>query len=512
MGAVLLESADPATPAIRRAGQGTRAGVRSVVTPSAALQLTCRGRTVTVEALCEAAAPLLPPLLDALRDRATSSLDAFTLRSSFAARDASLSDRERLLAPSPMDVPRALLRLLRQGFGDSGSSTMLVGTFSYDLLGSYETLPEASAEPSDWPDFELWLPDRITWVDHVRRSTRVVALAFTASQHEAAVAAATQLARDVEHVAQARRAGATAGGDLGSTRHVATNDDVQVDLDDDAFAEIVSTLQGHIRAGDIFQAVPSRTFSTPCVDALAAYRRLRDLNPSPYQFYVEGQRGTLFGASPETAVEVSGEPLALYVRPLAGTRARGLQPDGTLDADLDGRIEVELRLDAKELAEHMMLVDLARNDVARVSRSGTRRVSRLLEVVRYSHVMHLESEVVGALDDALDALHAYVATMNMGTLTGAPKLKAAELLRHYEVQRRGVYGGAVGYVRADGVMDTAIVIRSALVHEGRAYVRAGAGVVDYSDPLSEADESRRKAQAVLDAIKTAGTTIGSSDR
>jgi anthranilate synthase component 1 len=215
-------------------------------------------------------------------------------------------------------------------------------------------------------------------------------------------------------------------------------------------------------------------------------------------FYVCRPEDTLFGASPETAVKVVGR--RVEIRPLAGTRPRGLDADGAVDPDLDSRFEAELRMDEKELAEHMMLVDLARNDVARVSQSGTRRVDRLLAVDRYSHVMHLVSYVSGCLRDDLDALHAYAASMNMGTLVGAPKIRAAELLRELEATRRGPYGGAVGYLSCDGEMDTAIVIRSALARGGTAFVRAGAGVVYDSDPRAEAMETRRKARAVLKAL------------
>jgi anthranilate synthase component 1 len=250
----------------------------------------------------------------------------------------------------------------------------------------------------------------------------------------------------------------------------------------------------------VFQIVPSRTFSLPCPDPLRAYAALRALNPSPYMFFVRGEQGTLFGASPETALAVRGTPRRVTISPIAGTRRRGIDREGAIDDDLDARIEAELRLDEKEVAEHMMLVDLARNDVARVSQPGSRRVDALLDVVRYSHVMHLVSLVSGELRPQLDALHAYVATMNMGTLVGAPKLEAAALLRRHEATRRGPYGGAVGYITAGGEMDTCIVIRSAVVKDGLGHVRAGAGVVYDSDPRLEADETRRKAEAVLVAL------------
>jgi len=210
----------------------------------------------------------------------------------------------------------------------------------------------------------------------------------------------------------------------------------------------------------------------------------------------------LFGASPETCIAVHhrGEKRVVQIKPIAGTRSRGKDHDGNPDRDLDARLEVELRTDTKELAEHMMLVDLARNDIARVAIPGTREVDRLLGVDRYQHVMHLVSTVSGELREDLDALHAYVASMNMGTLTGAPKVRAAQLLRKCEGGRRGPYGGAIGYITHRGEMDTAIVIRSALVKGGVAHVRAGAGVVHDSRPESEARETFKKAKSVLGAI------------
>jgi len=213
-------------------------------------------------------------------------------------------------------------------------------------------------------------------------------------------------------------------------------------------------------------------------------------------FFVSMRDSVLFGASPETSVRVTqenGRPI-LEVKPIAGTRPRGM------DEDQDNRMEADLRLDEKEDAEHMMLVDLARNDVARVSEPGTRHVSHLMSLEKYARVMHLVSSVKGVLAPAYDALHALQTCLNAGTLSGAPKLKATELLRRYERTRRGPYGGAIGWLNAEGQLDTGVVIRSALVKNGTAYVRAGAGVVYDSDPVAEADETRRKASAVLTAI------------
>jgi anthranilate synthase component 1 len=196
-------------------------------------------------------------------------------------------------------------------------------------------------------------------------------------------------------------------------------------------------------------------------------------------------------------VKRDGDWPIVEVKPIAGTRPRGT------NSDEDDRLEADLRLDHKEIAEHMMLVDLARNDVARVSMSGSRRVAALMTVERYARVMHLVSSVKGRLDSGFDALHALQACLNVGTLSGAPKIRATELLRRTEKTKRGPYGGAIGWLNGDGMMDTGVVIRSAVVKDGYAYVRAGAGVVHDSDPQAEADETRRKASAILSAIAAA---------
>ena len=190
----------------------------------------------------------------------------------------------------------------------------------------------------------------------------------------------------------------------------------------------------------------------------------------------------------------------MEIRPIAGTKPRGLV-DGKIDPDLDSRYEIELKIDPKEVSEHTMLVDLARNDIARISKPGTRFVDTSFVVEKYSHVQHLVSNVKGVLREDLDALHAYLATMNMGTLTGAPKVEAMKLARLYENTKRGFYGGAVGYVTPSGELDTAIIIRSVRIKDNRASIRVGAGIVHDSDPESEFLETERKAQACLKALE-----------
>lgn len=486
----LLESGDRTTPD----------GEKSVLAVRAALRLTCRGRTVEVRALGTNGASVLPWLAEALgAGGAEVTAEERVLVARYPEPPKGNED-ERLKAPSPVDAIRLAVKGPRGPAGERVAVPLAIGVFAYDLLGSYETLPPPHADPLGWPDFELWVPDRLVWVNHRQRRTTVVAEVYGGEHADAAY---NDAAADIATLAAACEEVDLAGPPERPAR-AARTDEATVDVSDAEYAALVATLKGHIVAGDVFQIVPSRTFSLPCPAPLAAYAELRALNPSPYMFYVNGTAGTLFGASPETAVRVSGAPPIVEIRPIAGTRRRARRADGSYDHDLDSRLEAELRLDAKELAEHMMLVDLARNDVARVSVPGTRWVDRLLMVERFSHVMHLVSNVRGQLRADLDPLHAYVATMNMGTLVGAPKLEAAALLRRYERTRRGPYGGAIGYVTADGRLETSIVIRSAVVRDGVAHVRAGAGIVYDSDPMAEADETRRKAEAVLAAVRRAG--------
>jgi len=379
--------------------------------------------------------------------------------------------------------------------GDGVEPVFLPGVFAYDFVEVAEELPPAREDRHGFDDFVFWLPSKAVIIDRAADVERVVEYEYGAPPESCGSRAP-------------RPVGGSSGAGLATGRERARTDveDPRVDVEDGEFEKLVGAVKGHVRAGDVFQIVPSRTFRAPCPDALAAYGELRRREPSPYLFFIGGPGFTLFGASPEACLKVKRAKgrLSVSVHPIAGTRRRGLTGDGAVDPELDARAEAGLKLNEKEIAEHLMLVDLARNDVARVSEAGSRRVTRLMEVERYSRVMHLVSVVEGILAPGLDALGAYRATANMGTLVGAPKIEAARLLRRYERDRRGPYGGAVGYLTSEGEMDTAIVIRAALVEDGIASVRAGAGVVHDSEPALEADETRAKAQAVLEAIAAAG--------
>jgi len=450
------------------------------------LRLECRGREVDVHALSSNGVALEGSIPRSFPSTASGTLD----------------ERARLLAPGPLDALRAAVLKPRLVSEPGAFCHFAAGIFSHDLVDVFEELPPARVDEAGFPDYIFWLPDRSVVIDHVRKVTTIIALVVGGQRAESAYHDAV---RDIDQLVRTVQA-ACAGSAPSSAAPAAPRNEIAVDLDDQAFADLVRRLQRHVVCGDVFQIVPSRTFSTACPDPLAAYTRLRAANPSPYQFLITAPEFTLLGASPETAVRVDGDPQRVTIRPIAGTAARGRNTAGELDPELDSRLQAALMTDAKELAEHLMLVDLARNDVARVSRPGTRRVSRLLTVERYQHVMHLVSEVVGELAEGLDALHAYAATLNMGTLVGAPKIRASELLRRHEGTKRGPYGGAVGYLGHDGSLDTAIVIRSAFVRNDVAQVRAGAGVVLDSDPLAEAAETRHKAAAVLRAL-TGGTEL-----
>lgn len=530
---LLLESADSA------AGVGQR----SLLVVRSMLRLTCRGREVEAEALSPNGAALretivCPPGERSSGDiREAASLLALDRRESFssrasdagAGRNGELDERARLLAPGPLDLLRAAA-LRPRILSDAGPfSHFAAGIFGYDLVDLFESLPEPRTDAHGFPDFVFWIPDRAILVDHLHRATTVFALVAGGGDVEAAYHDA---ARDVERMARVvaeigERPAVTAPPFLrgASTLHVQAPDlaplssavlqggsigrglsalhpgePYGVDLPDQAFAALVRRLQDHVAAGDVFQIVPSRTFTIGCENPLAAYARLRAENPTPYQFFIRSPEFVLFGASPEMAVRVDAKPGRVTIRPIAGTVPRGRTPGGAPDPEMDARLQAALLTSPKELAEHLMLVDLARNDVARVSRPGTRIISRLLALEGYRHVSHLVSEVTGELAEGLDALHAYAATLNMGTLVGAPKIRAAQLLRLHETTKRGAYGGAVGFLTHDGALDTAIVIRSAFVKDGIASVRAGAGVVLDSNPESEAEETKHKAAAVLRAL------------
>lgn len=474
---ILMESADITT----------ASGIQSVAVLAASLRVTCNGDRVDVVTLTESGKHFAADLDSQLAGYKNGEASYVFPRST--AED----ERERLTAPSNVEALRALTT--RADYTDeTGMLPMLAGGFAFDFLETYEMLPDVVEGPNTYPDYQFMLAEIVLRMDHQNQTATLTGVDAAGGEVERRI---EEIAAQIENPQPwVDRIGD--GGQL----------TVTADITDADFKGHIEDLKNEIYAGEIYQVVPARSFQTECTDPFEAYRQLRETNPSPYMFYVRGldradKPYELFGASPESSLKFDHVSREVQLYPIAGTRPRGFAADGSISPELDVRRELELRTNAKEVAEHTMLVDLARNDMARVSMPGTRKVAELLQVDRYSRVMHLVSRVTATLADDLDALDAYRACMNMGTLTGAPKLRATELLRDVEKHRRGSYGGAVGYLRGNEDMDTCIVIRSAYVSGGQASVQAGMGVVRDSDPQAEADESLHKAYAVLHAIALA---------
>lgn len=477
---VLLESAEISS----------KHAEKSMLVIDAALRLVCWGHQVRVEALT----PNGVSLLELFEKEPEAQRDGRTVVLHYASPTGPMDEISRLKAASPFDALRVILKKIK-ALRDEKNAVFLAGVIAYDYLETFEKLPGVKTGANNCPDYLFYLAETLMEIDHKKSNARLIGAVFSGKNVQQAYFSVSQRLESLSAAVKDARLRKISAPEIDGP--------VTVDVDDARFGTYVERMRAHIKAGDIYQVVPSRTFHIPCPHPMAAYARLKKDNPSPYMFYLKDAAFTLFGASPESALKYDAATGQAELYPIAGTRRRGMDEHGVPDPDLDGRIELNLRNDEKEKAEHIMLVDLARNDMARIARPNTRYVADLMRVDRYSHVMHLVSRVVGQLREDLDALHAYQACMNMGTLTGAPKIRAAELIREVEGVRRGSYGGAVGYLTGTGDMDTCIVIRSAFVRDGMAHIQAGAGVVLDSDPQAEADETRGKAQAVINAIRKA---------
>lgn len=495
---VLLESADIAS----------KQHLTTIAVLASSTQITCNGDSVTLKALDTTDGPqALKAVAQELSSAITHQSDTELVLYLPSVAEDSAEEHARLRERSTMEP----LRILTDQVVAHPHLPLVAGAVAFDYLGTYESLPPVAYGANTCPDYLFFNARIILVVDHPTGSCQLVGASLDAAQLSAQMdaleAAINALPTQATPAPSAQQATAPAAQ---ATPEQAAEDTISAypTMSDADFCELVAKMQQHIAIGDAYQVVPSRGFVIDCPQPLQTYRYLHDADPSPYMFYIATDDFELFGASPESSLLHSAKTGQVAIRPIAGTRPRGFAPDGSIDHELDIRLELELRSDAKEVAEHVMLVDLARNDVARISAPGTRKVTQLLRVDRYSRVMHLVSEVTGQLASDLHPLDAFRASMTMGTLTGAPKLRAAELIRQYEGTRRGSYGGAVGYLRGDGELDTCIVIRSAFARNGKAIVQAGAGVVSDSVPQREADETAHKASNVLRAIAAAqGKTL-----
>ncbi|MEJ2703884.1 MAG: anthranilate synthase component 1 [Sedimentisphaerales bacterium] len=406
-----------------------------------------------------------------------------------------VDEQTRLKTTNQMDVLRAVAFAFRLASKPFRVTCGLLGALSYDFIDQFEKLPANEEDLLGNPDYELYFADNIFLMDHGQgQGYIIVNVIITNGDAQAAISEAQECFDYYENLA---RFDVPKGRRFTGPLPPASTDTNQAE-----YEAIVKTAKRHILDGDIFQVVPSRTKMEPCPDEpLDVYKRLRVLNPSPYMFYLNTPNTILMGSSPELNLRVSGtETRTVEIRPIAGTKPRG-RVGGEIDADIDFRYEAELKIDRKELAEHMMLVDLARNDIARVAEPGSRVVTELLTVEKYESVQHLVSNVSGKLARDLDALSAYLATMNMGTLTGAPKIEAMKIIRRLEKTKRGYYGGAVMYLTVDGQFDSCITIRSLQVRDHVAYIRAGGGIVHDSVPKTEFEETEHKANSCLRAIR-----------
>ncbi len=396
--------------------------------------------------------------------------------------DDALSDLRSLIRASQIPMPEGMPPIAAGLFGYMG----------YDMVRLMERLPDANPDPLGIPDAVFMRPTVVAIFDNIADQVAIVTPVWPSS--ELGTRAAYDLARE-------RLADIVADFDRGLPhrsidRGVGPTPEASSNVSRERYHEMVETAKEYIRAGDIFQVVPSQRFTLPFdLPPFALYRALRRLNPSPFLFFLDFDGFALVGSSPEILVRLRDD--VVTVRPLAGTRRRGANrtEDAALAADLLG--------DPKELAEHLMLLDLGRNDVGRVAEVGTVRVTEKMTVEYYSHVMHIVSNVEGRIRKGADALDALIAGFPAGTVSGAPKVRAMEIIDELEPCRRAFYAGAVGYFGADGNMDTCIALRTALVKDARIFVQAGGGVVADSDPEAEYQESANKARALIRAAEEA---------
>jgi len=394
-------------------------------------------------------------------------------------------DPYRLAAQLVADHPQGGLEL--EGGDPPPFLGGAVGYFGYDLVRTVEPLGPANPDPLGLPDLALMLSEVLVVFDHLKHRVIVIA--------NADLADADGERRARERIAEVRSA--LAAPLPSAPDHPPRQlPQFQSNIEPERFEAIVARIIDYIYAGDAFQVVPSQRWSAPLpCEPFSVYRGLRAVNPSPYMYFLDFGDFQLAGTSPEPLLTVHGREVT--TRPVAGTRPRGANPDA------DQRIAAELLADPKERAEHVMLVDLARNDLGRVCAAGTVRVKRLMEIERYSHVMHIVSEVGGLLEEGVDGMGALAAVLPAGTLSGAPKVRAMQIIDELEPVKRGGYGGAIGYLSYAGELDTCIHIRTVLIKDGFAHIQAGGGTVADAKPRNEQAEAEAKARGMIRAIELA---------
>ncbi len=461
-----------------------KSGVQSIIGFRSCLKISCEDLKVCVKALNENGRYLALALAKIYKKDLVDN----TFYVSFKRPSGNLDEFSRLKSEGPLDVMRSLITIVKPC-----TEIFIAGVIAFDFINNFENIANVPKGENPCDDYCYYISDISIHINHVKKTTSIISYVFAEDEYKDTALAALDIKDKIDLFDKTC--------DLSLEYKVKPL--INPDLDDEEFSKIIDSVKEHIKKSDAFQVVPSRTFIHPCKAPLKAYTYLKKLNPSPYMYFIKDPKFIIFGASPEFALRYEAFNRSISISPIAGTRARGFDENGKIDYETDTRIELELRTDKKEVAEHLMLVDLARNDLARISKPNSRYVSNLLHVDKYQSVMHLVSDVHATLLDDLDAFNAYLACMNMGTLSGAPKIKAHELIYKYEGKKRGSYGGVISLLSADGSFDSCIAIRSAFVKNDTAYVQAGCGVVFDSDTKSECEETVNKARSVLTALSYA---------
>ncbi len=399
----------------------------------------------------------------------------------------------------PLDTLRQILAESRIDLPDDlpASAAGLFGYLGYDMIRLVERLPDINPDPLGLPDALMLRPSVVAVLDGVKGEVTVVAPAWTGQGLSARAAYAQAAERVMDALRDLDRATPPDARDLGEPGPLP---EPVSNFTREEYLRAVERAKDYIAAGDIFQVVPSQRWTQEFpLPPFALYRSLRRTNPSPFMFYFNFGGFQVVGASPEILVRVMGGQVT--IRPIAGTRPRGATPEE------DRAHEADLLADAKERAEHLMLLDLGRNDVGRVARIGSVHPTEEFVIERYSHVMHIVSNVVGELREGEDALSALLAGLPAGTVSGAPKVRAMEIIDELEPEKRGVYGGGLGYFSAGGDMDMCIALRTAVVQDGKLFIQSGGGVVFDSDPAAEYEETVNKARALRRAAEEAARFV-----
>ncbi|MCA1054472.1 anthranilate synthase component I [Rossellomorea aquimaris] len=379
----------------------------------------------------------------------------------------------------PIEIIGELLPRVNQEGLDLPFAGGAIGYLGYDVIRQYERIGHVPEDELEMPDIHLMVYEKVIVFDHAEQKIYIVALGEEEKELESKL---DEVQGDITKVVL----------DV----HDAGLKDVefQPQITEQEFIEKVEAAKEYIRQGDIFQVVLSQRMKAAFNgDSFSFYRMLRQSNPSPYMFFIDFEEYVVLGASPESLVKVQGRKIT--TNPIAGTRRRGATEDE------DQRLEDELSSDEKEIAEHRMLVDLGRNDLGKVCEAGSITLSKYMLVERYRYVMHLVSEVKGTLSDGIDPLQALVSCLPAGTVSGAPKIRAMQIINELEDKKRGVYSGAIGYLGVNGNLDFALAIRTLVLKDQHAYVQAGAGIVYDSDPKSEYEETMNKAKSLLEVGK-----------